>query len=120
MAMQRSDSISLQRADGAQATVVPVPEPSDLAVRYHRTGNLLWAVGTGLDLLVPAAILFTGFSGRVRRLAARLARGRWLPTVALYGAAYLLIQSVVFLPLAWYSGFVRQHAYGLSTESATE
>ena len=120
MAMQRSSSTPLQRADTAQVTVVPVPEPSDLAVRYHRTGNLLWAAGTGLDLLVPAAILFTGFSGRVRRLAARLTRGRWLPTVGLYGAAYVLIQSIVFLPLAWYSGFVRQHAYGLSTESATE
>ena len=29
-----------------------------------------------------------------------------------------LIQALVFLPLSWYVGYVRQHAYGLSTETA--
>ena len=29
----------------------------------------------------------------------------------------LLIQALVFLPLSWYAGYVRQHAYGLSTET---
>jgi Zn-dependent protease with chaperone function len=71
-----------------------------------------------LDLLMPAAMLFTGFSARLRRLAQRIARGRWFLTVAIYGAAFVLVQAVVFLPFAWYVGFVRQHAYGLSTETA--
>jgi STE24 endopeptidase len=118
--MQQSDSISLQGADTTAVTTVPVPEPSALAVRYHRTGNLLWAAGTALDLLFPAVLLFTGLSARVRRVAARAGRGRRLPTIGLYGAAYVLIQAVVFLPLSWYAGFVRQHAYGLSTETAAE
>ncbi len=120
MAMQQSDSIALQGADSTAVMTVPVPEPSALAVRYHRTGNILWAGGTALDLLFPAVLLFTGLSARVRRGAARLGRGRWLPTVAVYGGAYVLIQALVFLPLSWYAGFVRQHAYGLSTETAAE
>jgi STE24 endopeptidase len=118
--MQQSESTAVQGPDTAAVAAVPVPEPSALAVRYHRSGNLLWAGATALDLLLPAALLFTGLSARLRRLAARIARGRWLPTVAGYGAAYVLIQSLVFLPLSWYAGFVRQHAYGLSTETAGE
>jgi STE24 endopeptidase len=111
------DSLTIQTTDSAVAGV-PVPEPSALALRYHRSGNLLWTGATALDLLLPAALLFTGASARVRRFAARLARGRRFATIALYGAAYSLIQALVFLPLSWYAGYVRQHAYGLSTETA--
>ena len=114
----QSDSFLMQSADTAATTEVAVPEPSALAIRYHRTGNALWAGATALDLLLPAALLFTGLSARVRSLAARVGRGRRFATIAIYGAAYVLIQAVVFLPLTWYAGFVRQHAYGLSTETA--
>ena len=115
----QGDSLPIQTADTVATTRVAVPEPSDLAVRYHRSGNLLWAGATLLDLLVPAALLFIGFSARVRSLAARLARGRRFATIAVYAIAYVVIQAMVFLPLSWYAGFVRQHAYGLSTESAS-
>lgn len=107
-----------QAPDTSATSAVPVPEPSGLAIRYYRTSHAIWAGATILDLLVPAALLFTGLSARVREVARRMARGRWLPMVAVYGAIYVVIQAVVFLPLAWYAGFVRQHAYGLSTETA--
>lgn len=116
----QADSVASQTVDSAATAVVAVPEPSALALRYHRSGNLLWAGATALDLLLPAALLFTGLSARLRTLASRVARGRRFRTIALYGAAYVLIQAVVFLPLSWYSGYLRQHAYGLSTESAAE
>jgi STE24 endopeptidase len=118
--MWRPHSVPAQAADTTATTAVPVPEPSALAVRYHRSSHLIWAGATALQLLVPAALLFTGLSARVRDLARRIARGPWFPTVAIYGAAYVLIQAVVFLPFAWYAGFVRQHEYGLSTETAGE
>jgi Zn-dependent protease with chaperone function len=116
--MWQADSPTLQRSDTSATPAVPVPEPSALAVRYHRTGNALWAAATVLDLLVPAAVLFTRLSARLRIVARRIGRGRWLPTIAIYGAAYVILQAIVFLPLAWYAGFVRQHEYGLSTETA--
>ncbi len=116
--MWQSDSVPTQAPDTTAA--VPVPVPSALAVEYHRGGHLIWAGATALELLVPAALLFTGCSARVRDLARRIARGRWFLTVAIYGAAYVLIQAIVLLPFAWYAGFVRQHAYGLSTETAGE
>jgi STE24 endopeptidase len=114
----QADSLPIQTSDTAATAEIAVPEPSALAVRYHRSGNVLWATATVLDLLLPAALLFTGLSARVRRAAERLARGRRFATIALYAVAYVLIQALVFLPLSWYAGYLRQHAYGLSTETA--
>jgi Zn-dependent protease with chaperone function len=116
--MWQSDSVPAQARDTTVSATIPVPEPSALAVQYHRSGHLIWAGATALELLVPAAVLFTGLSARVRDLARRIARGRWFLTIAIYGAGYVLIQAIAFLPFAWYAGFVRQHAYGLSTETA--
>jgi STE24 endopeptidase len=115
--MRQSAPEPAQAADTTATTAVTVPEPSALAVQYHRSGHVIWAGATALELLVPAALLFTGLSARARHLARRIARGRWFLTIAIYGAAYVLIQAIVFLPFAWYAGFVRQHAYGLSTET---
>jgi STE24 endopeptidase len=95
---------------------VAVPEPSDLAIRYHRTGNVLWAVETGLGFLLPALLLFTGVSGRLRSLAQRRG-GRWLPTVALYAALFALVMALLTLPLTYYAGYLRQHEYGLSNQT---
>jgi STE24 endopeptidase len=95
---------------------VEVPEPSQLALQYHRSGNVLWAVSTGLGLLIPAALLFTGASSRLRRLAFRLGR-RWLPSLILYACLFTLVMAILNLPLSYYAGFVRQHAYGLSNQT---
>ena len=95
---------------------VAVPAPRDLAIRYHRSGNVLWAVETGLGLLIPALLLFTGLSARLRSWAAQ-ASGRWLPTVVLYAALFAVLVALLTVPLAYYGGYVRQHEYGLSNQS---
>jgi Zn-dependent protease with chaperone function len=73
--------------------------------------DTLWA------LLVPLALLFTGLSARIRDLARRVGR-KWYFTLVIYGAILTVLIWVVSLPLAWYEGFVREHAYGLSTQGA--
>ncbi|WP_406696559.1 M48 family metallopeptidase [Singulisphaera sp. Ch08] len=97
-------------------TPVPVPQPSALAVRYHESGNWLWALGQLWALLVPAALLFSGASARFRDLARQLGR-RWIFTVGIYVLLFSLIVFLLDLPLHFYRGYVRQHAYGLSTQS---
>ena len=99
---------------------VAVPEPSALAVQYYRTGVPLWVAGTVLDLAIPALLLWTGWSGRMRTAARRLGRSRWYPTVALFGVLYVLVMGLLELPFGWYVGFVRQHQYGLSTQTASQ
>jgi STE24 endopeptidase len=98
------------------ADTVAVPPPSEQAIRYHRSGNVLWAVETSLGLLIPALLLFTGFSARIRNLARRGGR-RWFATVTLYAVLFTLFTALLTLPLAYYGGYLRQHEYGLSNQS---
>jgi Zn-dependent protease with chaperone function len=110
----------LVAAQASDTGVVAVPEPSALAVRYYRTGVPLWVAGTVLDLAIPALLLWNGWSARLRSAARRVGRGRWFPTVALYGVLYVIVMAVFELPFGWYVGFVRQHEYGLSTQTASQ
>lgn len=96
---------------------VPVPQASEKAIRYERGGNVLFVVDTLLGLLIPLVLLFTGLSARIRDVARRIGR-RWYFTLAVYGAILTVLLWVVSLPLDYYESFVREHAYGLSTQSA--
>ena len=97
-------------------SVVVVPPPSDAAISYHRSGNVLWGVETVLGLLIPGLILYTGFSARIRNAAQWIGR-KPLLSMAIYAALLTLVMALLTLPLAYYGGFVRQHAYGLSNQS---
>ena len=107
----QADSTSQQ----SESQVV-VPEPSELALQYYRSGNTLWVIGSAVGLIVPALLLFSGASSRLRNLAYRIGR-RWLPSVLLYAVLFTLTYALLTLPLAYYGGYVRQHAYGLSNQS---
>jgi STE24 endopeptidase len=95
---------------------VAVPEPSEKAIRYHRSGLWIWAFEMALGLLLPAIFLFTGLSARIRDLARRLGR-RWFFTIAIYIALFSLLSAVVELPVSYYTEFVREHQYGLSNQT---
>ena len=95
---------------------VPVPEPSEKALRYYRSGNVLWVVANLWGWLVPAAFLFTGLSARLQRLAQRFARP-WPLVLMIYFGLFALLNFAIDLPLSYYAGFVRPHAYGLSNQT---
>lgn len=95
---------------------LPVPEPSPLAVQYHWTGLWLWAFGRLWVMTIPLVILVTGASARLREVARSLGRN-WFGTVAVYVVLFLLVRFAAELPLRYYSGFIRQHSYGLSNQS---
>src|SRR5918996_1953344 len=61
-----------QAADSSGAGPVTVPPPSDKAMRYYRSGNVLWVISTLWGLAVPVLLLFTGFSARLRNIARRI------------------------------------------------
>jgi Zn-dependent protease with chaperone function len=95
---------------------VAVPEASELALRYYRGGNLIWAIEQALGIALPALLLFTGWSARIRSFAAGVARGHFYPTLVVYLALVALLLFVVELPLTVYVGYAREHAYGLSAQ----
>ena len=105
----------LQRID--ERAPVSIPEATPLAVRFHETGHWVWAFAKAWDLAVPALILLSGLSVRMRDFARKVARGRLIPTVALYLSLFLTLSFLADLPLSYFVGFVRQHAYGLSNQT---
>ena len=94
----------------------PCPSPVAEAMQYYRSGNWLWVINRLWALIVPGLLAFSGFSARLRNLARRLGRG-WFLTIGLYMIMFLAIMYVIDLPLSYYQGFVRQHAYGLSNQT---
>jgi STE24 endopeptidase len=95
---------------------VPVPEPSEKALQFYRSGNWLWVLNHFWAILLPGFLAFSGFSARLARAAHRLGRA-WFSTIGLYVVMYLAIVFVIELPLAYYEEFVRLHAYGLSNQT---
>ncbi len=96
--------------------LVEVPVATEKAMAFYRSGVVLWFVGQAWLVLVPAAILFSGASAKIRQAAK--GRGRsWFLTIGLYAMMYLAIQTLITLPLSYYLGFVRPHQYGLSVET---
>jgi STE24 endopeptidase len=95
---------------------VPVPQPSEKALRYFRGDNLLWVVNVLWSLAVPALWLLSGLSARLRDWARRRIR-RWPLALCLFFVVYSLCNFALGLPLGWYEGFWREHAYGLSNQS---
>lgn len=95
---------------------VAIPEASARAMEYYRGGNALWVFSQLTSLAVPAILLFTGFSARLRTVAQRVGR-RWLFAVVVYFLLYSLIASAMEFPLSFYSGYSRQHAFGLSNQT---
>lgn len=107
---------SQQTSAQSSTAPVPVPEPSEKALSYYHGNIALWIVNTLWGLVIPALFLFTGFSARIRSWAKRLGRW-WFFVIGVYFIIFLIINFVIDLPLSYYQGYTRQHAYGLSNQT---
>lgn len=94
---------------------VLVPEPSDLAMRYYRSGNILWILQLFWSLAVPFFILWRGWSGKMERLAQGWTK-KWYPQLVLYLVLFFSLVTLFNFPLDLYSDFLRPHEYGLSNQ----
>jgi STE24 endopeptidase len=74
----------------------------------------LWEFLYGLAVLF--AILSLGWSVRLRAWAERRTESRGLQ-VLFFALLYTPLVWLMSLPLAWYTGFVREHHYGLSNQA---
>jgi len=93
--------------------------PEDIARGRAYTGGRYWlfAGGTALRLLVLVILAVTPASAALRTLAVRLAPAQPAAAVAIYIAMLVLAFELLTLPLGYYAGFVREHAFGLSTQT---
>jgi len=114
-----------ERARDRGALVTPdipvvVPAPSEKALRYYRSGNFIWLIEQILGIALPCVLLFTGLSACLRTFASSLAHGRFYPTLVIYLVALTILTTLVELPLSYYVGYAREHAYGLSTQQLSK
>ena len=65
---------------------------------------------------ISLVLLMTGWSAGMRNLAERLTRFRPLQTAA-YWVQYALANVVLIFPLTVYEGYIREHQYGLATQT---
>lgn len=100
----------------AECSQVVVPEASDLAMRYYNSGNILWMVSQAWGLIVPLLFLIRGFTGKLEVLAKRMGKN-WFFTIAIYLILFFPLYQLLNLPLDFYSSYLRQHDYGLSTQT---
>ena len=95
---------------------VQVPAATPAMRRYSRTRYALYFFGTAYGLLALWGVLASGWSARLRTWAERLGGARFW-TLLIYYALLTLTLFVVNSPLAFYSGYWLEHAYGLSHQS---
>ena len=95
---------------------VRVPEPSEQAMRYYRSGNVLWFVEQVWSIGVLVLLLTTGFSAALRNQARKIGRN-WFFTIVVYFVLFTVVTTIIDLPLSYYTEFVRQHAYWLSNQT---
>jgi STE24 endopeptidase len=114
-AAQPGPGFDVERATEAWLDVLS-PEQRALSDAYFEGGYwlALWSLLYGLGVM--AILLWSGASRRLRDLAERVTRWRWL-SVTVYGAGFLVAIFVLSLPLSIYQDFLREHQYGLSNLS---
>jgi STE24 endopeptidase len=94
--------------------------PEDVARGHAYTTGRYWlfAAGTALRLGFLALLVLSPASAALRNLAVRCVPSRPAVAVAIYLLLLVLLSQLLTLPLGYYAGFVREHAFGLSTQSA--
>ena len=93
-----------------------VPEQRAQSDAYFEGGYWLQLWGFLYGLLVCVVFITTGLSQKLRDIAKRISHRPWLYT-AIYAAFWLLAAELLTLPWALYTGYFREHAYGLSNLS---
>ena len=93
--------------------------PEDVARghAYMQGRYWLFTAGTLLRLAALAVLVFTPASAALRNFAVRLVPAHPALAVALYIACLCIAFELLTLPMGYYAGFVREHAFGLSTQT---
>ncbi|MGA7616139.1 MAG: M48 family metallopeptidase [Thermoanaerobaculia bacterium] len=96
-----------------QVTVTPEMQ------RHSRINNALYFIGTLWGIGVLFVILATGWSRRMRDLAQRMVRKRFLAAM-LYIAFFSGVSTLLSLPLNLYAGWIVPQQFGLSNQTLAQ
>lgn len=105
-----------EREHIATPDVVTIGMPTQEAFDFQKNKVITWLIRIFLSFAIPAFFLFSKLSAGIRNWAAHRTR-RWILIIILYFVAYSLIETLIYLPLDFYTGFIRMHQYGLSNQN---
>jgi STE24 endopeptidase len=93
--------------------------PTEFARGQAYAGGLYWLVAAGIALRLGLLLLLvvTPASAALRTLTLRCSRGHPVAATALYLSLLVIGYELLTLPLRYYAGFVREHAFRLSTQT---
>jgi STE24 endopeptidase len=91
----------------------------DKSARYHRLSRRLSVASLAWTVVFLATVLASGLSARLRDAAAAVGGPASL-TTALVILGLAALHEPVSLLLTWYRGFVVEHRYGLSRQTAAQ
>jgi STE24 endopeptidase len=83
---------------------------------YFEGGYVLILVDAVYAIIVAAILLWLKISARMRNLAQRWTKSRFLQ-VPIYVVQYSILTAAMSFPLDFYERFYREHAYGLSDQT---
>jgi len=94
------------------------PEQAAQTASYHEGQIWLIPISAAVSLLVAYLILQSGLARGLRdKLEGKMPV--W-SAVFPFAFVFFIVSSVLELPYAYYEGFIREHAYGLATQSTLE
>jgi STE24 endopeptidase len=111
---QPGPNFDVDRATAAYLALLS-PEQRRRSDAYFEGGYWIQLWNFLYGLAVAAVFLFTRLSRRMRDIAQRVSPRPWLYTL-IYSALWVVAGFVLSLPLAIYTDFLREHAYGLSEQ----
>ena len=96
------------------------PEKRALAKRYEKVKLILEPIsGTLVPIVASLGLLFSGYSTKLVQYFTT-ATGSYWATLALYVIAFVIFLQLVEAPLSFYSGFIIDHSFHLSTQKAQD
>jgi STE24 endopeptidase len=114
-AAQASDHFDVDAA--TEAYLAEMPASAQARSDAYFVGGywlILWDFLYGA--VVALLLLNLRWSAGMRNVAERITRFRWLQTF-IYWVEYLIVVTVLGAPLAIYEGYIREHQYGLATQT---
>src|SRR5258708_15576193 len=85
-------------------------------LRHQRILNTMYLVGFAYEILVLAVILASGLAARLRDLAERAVRWRFVQSM-LFFVLLTLVTTAAEFPIAFYRGFIVPHQFALTHQT---
>lgn len=92
------------------------PERQEQLISYARFVNIWRIVSFVIEVAILCAILFSGFSARIRNWVHGITAKRLL-RYAIYLFLFMIVLFAVKLPFGYYRGFIVEHRYGFSNQT---